>query len=143
MKKLYYNVYSNINDRQYFKIERKLNVLQYEMSKVLFPLGWRLPDPITKKDGLYVSFIKSEKIIKGNIGVTFDDHPNKITFTFAVIKYFDENNYRFGLRDNLFESEEFSFFEDKVVELTELAVKKYNSWDRDTIISMGEKDELV
>ncbi|HEY8784455.1 MAG TPA: hypothetical protein VIM16_22710 [Mucilaginibacter sp.] len=139
MKKLHYNIYSNITDRQFLKIEKKLLVLKYKMSKYLLQFGWQ---QLPEGDGLAIAFAKKNGVMRGSIGLVFDDHPNGITFTFDVMKCFDENNDRFCLENNLFEQKELSFFENKIEEFTQLAFEKCNSWERDDIIALGEKIEL-
>lgn len=140
MKKLFYNIYSNISEKQFFKVDKKLNVVQYRMSKILYPDGWQ-KEPQT--DGLGVGFRKKTAKIFGSIGITFDDQPGKLTFSLGILKYFDENNVRYSLRQYIFENEEFDYFEDKTEDFITLALTKYHTWSREDIINLGEKDQLT
>jgi hypothetical protein len=141
MSKLFYNVYSNITDKEYLRIERRLNILQYKMSGILFPYNWRLPEP-GRDEGLGVLFLKKEKGFTGNIGLAFEDEPGGVTFFFGVLKYFDENNYEYSLTENLYEHKGIDFLENNIEELTQSALKKYNGWSKEIIVRSGSKNAL-
>lgn len=142
MKKLYYNIYSNITERQFFSIEKRLKTLQYKVSRILLSVGWKLTTPVGSNDGLTFNLSRKEGIFRGSIGISFEDKPGKISFTFGVIKYFDEDNYRYGLKHILIEDKEFIAFEKEITELTRLALQKYDSWTKEDILLLGEKDKI-
>ena len=141
MPKLFYNVYSNITDREYLKIEKKLNLLQYKMSKILFPHNWQLISQAEKKDGLYAGFRKSEKVLEGSIGLAFEDEPGGLTFIFGVAKSFDESHYRYILQKAICKNQKIEFIENNIEELTKQVLETYNGWSKDDILNLGEKIE--
>lgn len=142
MGKLFYNVYSSITDKEFIRVDKKLVVLKYKMSAILFPHNWRFPEPSDRDDGLGILFLKKEKGLTGNIGLGFEDEPGGVTFFFGVLKYFDENNYEYFLRENLCEHKAIDFLENNIEELTQSALKKYNGWNKEVIINSGDKDAL-
>ena len=90
MKKLNYNVYSNISDAEYFSIEDRLIRLESAMAKTLRKKGWRLSETVINNDALVVDYIFKDSEFHGNIGIAFDDLPKQQTFSFYVTKSFDE-----------------------------------------------------
>jgi hypothetical protein len=142
MSKLFYNIYSNITDRQYFKIEKKMKLWEYRISGALLPSGWMITKYDKMADALIIDYTKKTKLTNGNIGITFDDIPGKISFSFYVAESFDENNYRYFLRAYVFEQQEADFFESTLGGFTDEALKKYNSWNKKEMMDLGEKDKL-
>jgi hypothetical protein len=133
---------SNISERKFHSVAKKMLILEYKMSQILYPLGWLLPSPIAKSGTLVIDIKKNEKNFGSDIVLVFDDHPNQVRFTFYVSKFFDENNFRYSLRENLFENKQLSFFEKKINTLVTVALGKYNSWSKEDIITLGIKVEL-
>jgi hypothetical protein len=112
------------------------------MLKILKHGGWRLHSPVVHSDALAIDFVKTDSLLHGNLGIKFEDIPKKITFTFAVTKSFDENQYRYFLREDVFSDKGFDFFENKIAEFTDLALQKYNGWTKDDIVKMGTRSKL-
>ncbi|ASU36315.1 hypothetical protein MuYL_4430 [Mucilaginibacter xinganensis] len=112
------------------------------MKEILAPLGWRLHSPVAESDALAVDFIKTDTLLSGNIGITFDDLAKRTTFTFYITKSFDEKGIRYFLRDYILKNQEIIFFENRVEELTNLALEKYDAWNNYDIRMHGEKIKL-
>jgi hypothetical protein len=139
MGQLRYNVYSNITDRKYLSIEKKMMIWEYRMSVILLSLGWMKIKSVTENDALIVDFVKRNDFFYGNMGIVYEDRPDKISFNFYVTKSFDVDDYRYFLADDIFKEKEMDFFENNINGFTRLALEKYNSWNKMQVMSLGEK----
>jgi len=138
MKKLLYNVYSNITDREFLAIEKQLTTLEYKMSQILFPGNWRIDVHVSKNDALIIDFLKREKGFHGNLGIRFGETESKDEFTFYLTKSFDENKIRYFLGLAIFEHKPLTFFKDDINFFVNKAIEVYNNWTKEDIISLGE-----
>jgi len=137
-----YNVYFNITDKKYLLIEKKMSIWEYQMAGILVPLGWRCSKKVTDNDALIISFLKDEEVFYGNVGILFEDEPEKATFKYYLTKTFDEKGIRYFLRHDIFANKKASFFENKISEFTKMALEKYNNLTKDDIVNFGESDTL-
>lgn len=142
MGRLYYNVYSNINEKEYFAIEDKLVILESAIASSLRNSGWKISEPVRKSDGLGVDFIYKDLAFHGNMGILFEDIPNIQTFTFYVTKSFDEKHKRYFIRADIFQKKEFEYFEDNVADFVSQALEQYKAWSRYNIIYSGVTIDL-
>ena len=142
MGKLLYNIYSNISDRKFLQIEKKMSIWEYYMSGVLIPLGWRCSKKVIDNDALIISFVKDDKMFYGNMGIVFEDKPDKITFNFYLTKSFDENGFGYFLSIDIFSGREAESFENDIVELTKSTLEKYSNITKSDVIDLGEKDAI-
>ena len=142
MGKLLYNIYSNISDRKFLQIEKKMSIWEYYMSGVLIPQGWRCSKKVTDNDALIISFVKDDKMFYGNMGIAFEDKPGKITFNFYLTKSFDENGFGYFLSIDIFSGREAESLENDIVELTKSTLEKYSTITKSDVIDLGEKDAI-
>ncbi|ASU35237.1 hypothetical protein [Mucilaginibacter xinganensis] len=142
MARLNYNIYTHISDDSLISTSKMLIPVQSIIYNILKPNRWNQYNDVSTSDALAINFLKKESIFRGNIAMMFDDLPQRLTFTFGVTKSFDENGVRYFLRAYIFKNQEFSFFENRVEELTNLALEKYNSWNNYEIRMHGEKIKL-
>ncbi|WP_295792718.1 hypothetical protein [Mucilaginibacter sp.] len=137
MRKLLYNVYSNINDDEFFEIEDKLVKLESAIARILQPKHWRLTNTVRNNDALIIDLTCRDGEFYGNIGVEFEDKPQKKTFRFYVTKSFDEKNKRYFIRTDIFSNKEFSCFENNINDFVFAALKQFDDWSRYNIIYYG------
>ncbi|MEO7212794.1 hypothetical protein [Mucilaginibacter sp.] len=140
MRKLLYNVYSTINEEQYFALfDEILNI-----EKIVKPLfkshNWKLKFSIEKTEGIAFSFCKNEGPY-GSFSIVFDDLPDKLSFSSSMMKSIDTRDTRYLLKYNLIEKAELSFFKNDILSRVSDAIIIYNSWTIDDI-KKGEKIEL-
>ena len=79
MGRLNYNIYSNITDDAFNVICERLKATESKMNKILSSDKWRLHSPVANSDALFIDFVKRDSNVYGNIGVAFEDRPNKIS----------------------------------------------------------------
>ncbi|ASU35235.1 hypothetical protein [Mucilaginibacter xinganensis] len=139
MKKLNYNVYTNINDTQYLTIRDKLVLIELKMEQALKGSGWNLKDPIIAADGLTINFVINDSVFLGNLGILFEDAPDSITFEFFVSKSYDYYYLRHFLSCAVFKHKGFDFFESDILKFINEALGKYNSWSMEQIVESGRK----
>ena len=142
MGKLLYIVYSNISDKKFLQIDKKMSIWEYYMSGVLISSRWRCSKKVTDNDALIISFIKYDKIFYGNMGVVFEDKPGKITFNLYLTKSFDEDGFRYFFAHDVFSGREATFFENDIVELTKSTLEKYSTITKSDVMHLGEKDAI-
>lgn len=142
MQKLIYNIYNNLSERKYLKIQSKMAVWEHQMSTLLHPLNWKITENVSNNDVLIVDFIKRGQDFNGNIGIQYEDKTYNITFNFYVTKGFDENNYRYFLCQNLFINKAIDQINSDILTYTKAAIEIYESWTKDDLIKKGDKDKL-
>jgi hypothetical protein len=142
MGRLLYNVYSNISDRKYLEVEKKMSIWEHYMFRVLLPLGWRCTKKVIENDALIVDFTKDDKTFRGNMGIVYEDKPGKITFNFYLTKSFDESGFRYFFALDIFSGREAESFENDIVELTKSTLEKYSTITKSDVIDLGEKDAI-
>jgi hypothetical protein len=137
MRKLYYNIYSNISDDEYFAIQDRLVVIEEELVALLKNNGWNLREHVAKDDGLAIDFFKNESHIYGSFSIVFNDLPGAATFSSGITKSFNENDIRYLKRHYFFKRKDLSFFENKLSKLVDRALRRYDSWSKEEIRHSG------
>jgi hypothetical protein len=89
MPQLWYNIYNNISDRMFLTTAKRMGIWEHKMGTILLGVGWQMTMPVSKNDALIVDFIKKQKEFNGNIGITIEDIPDKLVFTYYVTKSFE------------------------------------------------------
>jgi len=143
MKKLRYNIYSNIDDGEYLAIQDELISLEAKMVENLHGKGWNLKYSVASDDGLNINFFKKETIFYGSLSIVFLDKVDVVTFTMTISKSFDESGIRYILRDNIFTNETFNVFVNHISEFLDNGLKMYNDWSKTDILNLGDKIDLT
>lgn len=140
MKKLSYNIYSNIlTDGEFIEIKKKLSTLESQMFDILSSMGWQITMPVRTSDGLAIDFTKCELNHYGNIGLKFDSEAKGKVFRFYVTKSYDVDKIRCFLADDIFRNKPFGFFENNINIYLKEALKKYDEWTDEKIVELGEE----
>lgn len=143
MKKLSYNIYPDISEEQYLIVEKDLVLIEKAMFEALRSTGWKLQKPVYNNDALIVDLIKKDNPFLGNMGIAFENLPGVISFKFYITKSFDSADYRYFLKESLFENKRLEHLKGDFLEYTHIAQAKFEGWTAGDIKMNGVKIDLV
>ncbi|MBK6483375.1 MAG: hypothetical protein IPG01_09645 [Chitinophagaceae bacterium] len=134
---MFYNIYKNITEKEYYALKVELNKFQEVVNKYLEQFSF-YPQRKKYPEALNFDFEKYDDNFLGGIGFSYDDLPGKLTFTLNLIKAYDTPNGRYYHSETVVKSFEAKDLWKNYEQWFKKAVDNYNSISKEDLTDYTE-----
>jgi len=135
-----YNIYKNCSEQQFVEFKKRLEqlnatILERYSDQLAFTAYYDSPDSLA----LNYTFIKDNSY-QSNLCILFDDKSSIHVFNVGVVKSIDVDSIRYAKREVIASRLTIDFISENLAEIISLAIQKYFSWDKQTLLNSERID---